>query len=406
MRIRRTAFFCIVAAGILGRYAVAAEGALIDAMEEANFRLPKEKGRLEIVDGKYGKAAKFTFDDGCRNVFFMSRTRGASEWDRAEGFSFWVKGDGSDHLGGIEIVWNEDYALRYAVAFPIDSKEWRKVVVPWRDIIPETPKPGALLIDPKNGNAPSKLGQLWFGKWWYWRDYGAHSYVIDEIRLEPRIELDTNDYTPKGQPLERVLDKLKRHKGVRIVTMGDSLTDFNHWANRETNWPTLLVDALKKKYGSEIKLINPAIGGTELRSNLVLMPRWLKQAPEPDLVTICFGYNDWESGMREEMFRETYMFAVERIRRMTSGKADVLIITTCPAVEKWDTMAELAKACRDAAKAQNAGIADTYGAFHEAGQSDRERLFCRDKTHLGRPGHELFAKTVMEAIERGGKPAR
>ncbi|HHN47074.1 MAG TPA: hypothetical protein ENN09_06495 [Planctomycetes bacterium] len=393
----------VVTAVLLSAAALHGEGTLIDGMEQANFRAPQEKASHEIVDGRFGKAVKFSFADGCRNAFFMLRARGAPEWDNAAGFSFWVKGDGSDRFGGLQFVWNEDYALRYAYAFPIDDTEWRKVVVPWRDIFPETAKPGAKLIDPKDGNAPSRLGQLWFGKWWYWRDYGPHSYAIDEIRLEPVIELDNNDYRPRGAPLERVLAKLRARKPVTMVTMGDSLTDYNHWANRQTNWPTLLAAALKQQYGGEVTIVNPAMGGTELRNNIVLIPRWAKKTPEPDLVTVCFGYNDWGSGMRGQMFHETLKEAVDRIRRATGGKADVLIITTCPAVERWDEMAELAQACRDAAKEKNAGIADIYSAFHEAGRTDRERLYCSDKTHLGPAGHEIVAKTVLDAIARGGR---
>ena len=57
--------------------------------------------------------------------------------------------------------------------------------------------------------------------------------------------------------------------------MGDSLTDTRHWANREADWPALLKEQLKAKYNSEVTIVNPAIGGTQLRQNLVLMPRWL-----------------------------------------------------------------------------------------------------------------------------------
>ncbi len=382
--------------------AAAAEGPLIDSMDGPSFRAPKEKGRLELVRGKSGKAVRFVFDNDCKNVFFFGRARGTPEWDGADGFSFWVKGDGSDHLGGIEIVWNENYGLRYAFAFPIDDTEWKKVVVPWRDLIPELPKPGSRPIAPRGGNAPSKLGSIWFGKWWYWRDYAAHSYAIDEIRLEPRIELDTNEYRPPGAPLARVLGKLKAGRPVTIVTMGDSLTDFRHWANRGINWPTLLVEGLKRKYGSRVELVNPAIGGTELRPNLVLLPRWTKAHPEADLVTVCFGYNDWSSGMREEVFFEALKDAVARIRRATKGRADVMLMTTCPA-ERWDTMAELAEAGRRAAKAKNAGLCDIYRAFHEAAGADRSRLYCSDRTHLGRAGHELVAEAVLEAIGNGGR---
>src|SRR5207253_10746008 len=102
------------------------------------------------------------------------------------------------------------------------------------------------------------------------------------------------------------------------------------------------------------------------------MPRWLAQAP--DLVTFCFGFNDWDSGMRGPQFRDSYEDAVDRVRRATKGKSDVLLLTTLPAVERWRTMAELAESCREAAKAHNAGLADTERAFLEAGKQDRERL--------------------------------
>jgi lysophospholipase L1-like esterase len=72
-------------------------------------------------------------------------------------------------------------------------------------------------------------------------------------------------------------------------------------------------------------------------------------------------------------------------------------------MERWETMAELAQAARDVAKAKNAGLADTYEAFHAAGDADpaaREKLYCRDKTHLGPEGHKTVAETVYEAIRK------
>ena len=52
---------------------------------------------------------------------------------------------------------------------------------------------------------------------------------------------------------------------------------------------------------------------------------------------------------------------------------------------------------------RNAGLADTEKAFLEAGKKDRERLYVRDRVHLGPAGHELAARTVLEAVERAGK---
>src|SRR5208283_5987961 len=153
----------------------------------------------------------------------------------------------------------------------------------------------------------------------------------------------------------------------------------------------------------EVTVVNPALGGTQLRQNLMLIPRWLAKAPEPDLVTVCFGGNDWEAGMRGPQFTETNQDAIDRIRRATKGKADVLILTTVPSVAHWTTMAELGEACRKAARERNAGLADAEKAFLEAGKSDKEKLYVSDKVHLGPPGHELMARAVLEAIEGAEK---
>ena len=77
------------------------------------------------------------------------------------------------------------------------------------------------------------------------------------------------------------------------------------------NWPALLQKRIKDKYKSDVTIHNPAIGGTQLRQGLVLIPRWLEQAPAPDLVTVCYGGNDWESGMRGPQFADTCREAVD-----------------------------------------------------------------------------------------------
>ena len=381
----------------------AAEGTLIHSMDDLKVREPEKHGHAESVEGKIGKAVKFSFEDGCQNAFCATPIRATPEWDKAAGFSFWVKGDGSKRFGGLQFIWNEDYAARYDLMFPIDGTEWKKIVVAWRDLLPVLPSPASKLLDPKTGNAPSKLTAFWFGKWWYWRDYGAHSYSIDEIRLESSIEPDRKSNVPAGGSLERVLAKLKNGKPVTIVTMGDSLTDYNHWANKTVNWPTILAKKIKDKYKSEVKIVNPAIGGTQLRQGLVLLPRWLAEAPEPDLVTVCYGGNDWESGMRGEMFRETVRETIDRVRRATHGKSDVMFLTTVPSVAGWTTMAELSEAVRAAAKERHAGLGDAEKAFHAAGGEQHEKLYCTDKVHLGAEGHEVFAATVLSTIEAGGK---
>lgn len=378
----------------------AEDGAPIASMDELRFAVPKEKGRAELVDGKVGKAVRFRFDANSPGGLFTSNIHGDPAWDEAEGFSFWVKGNDGGGFGGLEFIYDDDYAVRYDLMFPYRPGEWTKVNVAWSDLIPALPGPKSLPLGGTGGNRPSKLSGLWIGRWWYWGDYPPLDFSMDEIRLEPKVERATSP-VPKGEPLARVKAKLKAGKPITIVTMGDSLTDTRHWANREVAWPALLASELKSKFGGEVTIVNPAIGGTQLRQNLVLMPRWLAKYPEPDLVTVFFGGNDWDAGMRGEEFERACQDAVARIRRATGGKADVLLMTTNPAASRWGVTEELAEATRKAAGTVRAGLADTDAAFVLAGKKDPAALFVDDKVHLARKGHELVAKVVAEAV--GGR---
>ena len=390
----------LLAAVLLVVAPAAAADPVVEPFESpARFALPKAQATAAVVPGKVGNAIHFRFDKDAKSVFAVSRARGTPDWDAAAGFSFWVKGDGADGFGGLQFIHAEDYAARYDFAFPVSGTDWKKVTVAWADLVPVTAAAGPL--DPAGAFRPSKLAGPWVGKWWYWGDYPATSFALDEFRLEPALDRPAADPKPAGPPLARTLAKLRAGRPITVVTMGDSLTDFRHWANRPVAWPNLFRDAAKAKYQSAVTVVNPAIGGTQLKQNLVLIPRWLPAAP--DLVTVCFGGNDWDGGMRGPAFRAATADAVDRVRRLTGGKADVLLMTTVPGLERWDTYAELAEAVRAAAADRNAGLADTAAAFHATAAGDRAKLFAWDKVHLGAAGHALVAETVLTAVEAGGK---
>src|SRR5271157_5423312 len=182
---------------------------VIASMDEIRFAPPREKGSASLVDGRVGRAIRFRLETDAASTFFTSNIHGKPEWDRAQGFSFWVRGNGSDGFGGLEFIYDDDYAVRYDVCFPVKNGEWRKISVAWQDLVPVLPGPAAKPLGTSRGNAASKLSAVFVGKWWYWALYPALCFDIDEIRLEPTIERDANDYLPDGPPLGRVLAKLK-----------------------------------------------------------------------------------------------------------------------------------------------------------------------------------------------------
>ena len=163
-------------------------------------------GTVELVEGKVGRACRFSFGTNNQSGFFTASVRPTPAWDLAAGLSFWIKGDGSTNWGGLELIDGSDYALRYGCCFPIHSTDWRKITVPWCDLVPELPK--GQFVNAKSGFAPSRFSNLWFGKWFYWRDFPACSFAIDQITLEPTLELDTTDYTPAQADTPRLLAKL------------------------------------------------------------------------------------------------------------------------------------------------------------------------------------------------------
>jgi lysophospholipase L1-like esterase len=361
---------------------------------DKNKRLPA--GTVESVDGKFGKAVKFSFVENARGGFMIATARATKDWNDADGFSFWVKGDGSNSWAGLELIDKSDFKLRYGYCFPIGSTEWRKITVAWGDLTPELAAP---LVDVKAGYAPANFGNFWFGKWFYYRDYPAHSFAIDQVVLERKIDPPA---TPKFEPgLTRLRAKLKAKQPVTIVTMGDSLSDSHHWANRKILWSSLLAADIKSKYGSDVKLINPAVGGTTLTQNLITLPRWLKEDPHPDLVTIWFGGNDYDNGVRGERFKQYLRLAVDRIREKTDGRADVLLMTTAPTHARWETYGELEQAAKDVARETGVALVDTAGEFRKAGTADdalKQKYWEWDKVHLGQKGHEVAKEAVLRAV--------
>jgi len=392
--------FVAIALGAAQAGAAEDRSTLLDAMEMPTFSPGSAKVAVTAVEGHIGRALGFSFADGCQSTFAASRIHGTPAWDLAAGISFWVKGDGSAHLGGIELLWNDDYGQRYDAAFPISGTAWTKVVIPWRDLIPVLSAPGCTPLDVQGARRPSRLGSLAFGKWWYWGDYAAHAYAIDEIRLEAEIpEAPPAPRTAAG-PLSRVAAKLQAGQPITVVTMGDSLTDTHHWSNHDHHWPGAFTQLVAARYHAQVTVVNPAMGGTELKQNLVVMPRWLAATPHPDLVTVEFGGNDWNSGMRGAAFLAAQRDAIARIRRATGGAAEVLIITTLPSVATWDAVGELAEACRGAATAELAGCCDAAAAFHALGK-DHAGLFASDQVHLGVGGQQALAEAVVQAIAAG-----
>jgi lysophospholipase L1-like esterase len=355
-------------------------------------------GTAALVPGHAGRANALSFVAEAKGGFFSADVTAGPEWDEAGGLSLWVKGDGSQSWGGIELI-DESYQGRYAAAFPIDSTEWRQIAIRWEDFIPEIAASSPL--GPHSPTKPSSIRHLRFGKWFYWRDYPAHSYAVDDVSLLAAAREEA--FVPAARAAgPSVSAKLKAKQPITILTIGDSLSDKRHWANREVLWSEVLQRELERTSGAPVTIINGAVGGTELNQGMVILPRWLAREPHPDVITVWFGYNDWSDKVTPEQFRDRLRAAVSRLRRLTEGRSEILLLTTAPAVGRWTEMEPLAQVEREVAREMGTGLADTAAAFHRAGDANetaRKALYCSDGVHLGAAGHALAAETVGRVLE-------
>ncbi|NMA47812.1 MAG: hypothetical protein GX945_14750, partial [Lentisphaerae bacterium] len=166
-------------------------------------------------------------------------------WDKSQGLSFHVKGDGSDAWGAIGV--NAGYgAFSYVYFFPLKNRDWVKHTVAWSDFIPE----GAVdLIGTPEGLPPSGILNLRFGcRWKIWFDNDpipTHSFAVDHLQIETQVarpQTPTGTNTPA--PFAKVLAKLRAREPLTIQFQGDSITA-----------GTALPDKLNERYSARLEVI-------------------------------------------------------------------------------------------------------------------------------------------------------
>ena len=143
-------------------------------------------------------------------------------WDKYQGISFYVKGDGSDCWSPVGFS-NSYGSYSYIYFVPLKSTEWVKYTVAWRDFIPEG---FAGLVGEPNGIPPCGINELRVGcRWniWYNNDkIPAHTLTLANVVLEPVVPVDNTVYKPA--PFDKVLEKLRKREKLIIQFQGDSIT--------------------------------------------------------------------------------------------------------------------------------------------------------------------------------------
>ena len=111
---------------------------------------------------------------------------------------------------------------------------------------------------------------------------------------------------PQPEQLTRVLAKLRSKQPIKLVALGDSITQgFNASGFKpslappyQPCYPQLVANTLQKRFGTTVTLVNLSAAGTEPGWGIKMVPKVTEH--KPDLVLLAFGMNDG-GGFEEKM---------------------------------------------------------------------------------------------------------
>ena len=323
---------------------------------------------------------------------------GSAAWDRYEGLSFWVKGDGSDLFGSLAVGPRHSGAYDYVCYFALKDTTWHKVTASWADLVPEGQyypigTPGAL--------PPSGIKALRFGSRWSIYHNNAkipqHDYCVDQIQIEERVPKPRP--TPKLRPFSDVLSLLKDKKPVHIVCMGDSITAGTSLADKDRERYAVRMQCLLREWLGNEKIVceSRAVGGAKLTDARAWAPRDFVGAA-PDLVTMLYGYNDKSGSYLKAYYKDSVKDYLDRIARQTGGKAAVLLLATIPGTgPRFVMMDDFADAVRETASERGVACFDLQKVFKAIGRAKVEDYFA-DQAHPNAEGHQLIADAIAEFL--------
>jgi acyl-CoA thioesterase I len=207
---------------------------------------------------------------------------------------------------------------------------------------------------------------------------------------------------PDARSLSRSLAKLKERKGLRIVALGDSITEgYNASGFAKVNaapyqpcYVELVEDFLQQRFGTPVTLLNLGVAGTKIGNGLKQIGQLT--AARPDLVIIAFGMNHGEPGPQFEAAMRTLLDAVQK----AAPEADVILVSSMTMAPEQGKVAPKFIAYRDGLKnlaSPQVALADVTTPFIELlNQKNFSDLSGNNYNHPNDFTHRLYAQVICQ----------
>jgi acyl-CoA thioesterase-1 len=209
------------------------------------------------------------------------------------------------------------------------------------------------------------------------------------------------------QPLTRSLAKLKERKELRIVALGDSITEgFNASGFAKVNvapfqpcYAQLVANLLQQRFTAPVTLLNLGVRGTRADNGLTKISR-LTDA-KPDLVMIAYGMNHNEPGPKFEAGIRALLEAVQT----AAPQADVILVSPMTQAPAQGKIGAKFIAYRDALKnltTAQVALADVTTPFTEL--LNRKKFSDLSGNNINHPNdftHRLYAQVIGQLLPAG-----
>ena len=423
MRYRNALFvFCVALLACVSSAGAAQRGAtfLIDSMDQIDqwtVSRVKETPTVKLAlcddrEGRPGAAFSVKADVGRLSALAMRRIQPDEAWNRYDGLSFWVKGDGSENWANIRLQARNGQAA-WVASFPLRQTEWHEVRLAWGDFVPVTARIDEL--GTAKGIRPAEIDRVGFGKEWNFNIFHKSpeiSFCIDDLAFVRGVK-SSRRRVPIGKlpPLSSVVRKLETGQPVTILTLGDSITWGTSAGGNDYAYPAVLASLLRERYPkAEITLVNRAIGGsTTSRGREWLMRDVL--GIEADLITVMMGYNERPAADEDvaavtDRYLANLVRYVEEVAGVMKKRPTCVLLAPTPGRQtNWMALDAYAQGVRELGKRhRNVTIADANAHMKQLGQDAYAKLMA-DEAHPNPEGQKVMAEIVFRAIT-GQAPAR
>lgn len=204
-------------------------------------------------------------------------------------------------------------------------------------------------------------------------------------------------YLETMMPLQNTRRKLEAGEPLRLVALGDSLTQ--GWMVRK-GYVDFLGEMIARRYPKcDITIVNRGIPGDTAEGGLYRLREHVLDA-DPDLVLVQFGLNDAYTGVSPDRFKNTVKAIIDQIRADTD--AEILLLTSVPIMHASEDLVAEAFYDRIEALAREEGLPVARVHAHWKKKVSAGIFFASlvqgDGVHPNIEGHRIMAEAVFEEL--------